>query len=72
MAWVGRDLTGHQAPTLCCTQGHQPPLLRLSFSNENFSAEIEIQNILIKADYPFFTMLAEQEGQSCLFCGGRN
>jgi len=25
MAWVGRDLKGHQAPIPCCRQGCQPP-----------------------------------------------
>ena len=25
MAWVGRDLKDHKAPTPCCRQGHQPP-----------------------------------------------
>ena len=27
MAWVGRDLKDHEAPTPCCRQGHQPPYL---------------------------------------------
>jgi len=29
MAWLGRDLTGHQVPTSCHRQGHQPPDLVL-------------------------------------------
>jgi len=29
MAWVGRDLKDHQAPTPCHRQGHQPPYLIL-------------------------------------------
>ena len=29
MAWVGRDLKGHQFPTLLHMQGHQPPDLIL-------------------------------------------
>jgi len=29
MAWVGRDLKDHEAPTPCCSQGHQPPYLIL-------------------------------------------
>jgi len=29
MAWFGRDLKDHQAPTPCRRQGHQPPYLIL-------------------------------------------
>jgi len=27
MAWVGRDLRDHEAPTHCCRQGHRTPHL---------------------------------------------